>query len=1240
MAAEMDDSPVNPSLCATPEQLEDFKSARANILQGRASPEQISLLSNTQFNTDDLSDLQSVLDGGLDDYISNNMPPVTSDPGCDNGLLPYEPEETIAAVTKGIGGDFEILQIDYTTDMIGNGPTDKNWGMINMMMSDTQGLPLTAHIRKAGINPLYVDQYGSFFPDPTIVKAVAVYDPLSGITLNSLDQSNRAGAYPEKMAAYLQYYMDGQIDTQIISVGYNNVLQDQNTRQIQINDIVVTLRKDPASYRTEIYYIYNDQGEVSGIEISSGAKKLNSDIELTFNDNAKGYRQLEESEYEYGFDIDAYTAEFSMETGEDGTFMYHLYSDNMRVKITERINEKAKSYNINSEDPSYDVSVDSDGNVESFEESESSADKNDDLDVNSTVLYNFLSVDDTFEEIGDELESYTSFQNSFVTDKEYQPQTYLLRGLISREGQLPFTFEPSVLNEYRSNTTNTILQAMFKQVADVEAEISSWDYGASVETLEQADTEYGINDNGIWVPYKDTGYDNEDMILGISYDQYKNEVAGTLEKTRVFYLDPNDFGGSYKKPGIYIKPPEFKGWFGLIDVLFPDYGPCKPYNTNLVDFDQIKEQIEQLYPNIPEDERLKSDPDCIVELPYNRILERPAKAAMMGLIVAACRIYVSSHMIKTLPTFAQFKPNFPEVYSSAYASYIVEEMQEAFKNVSRLDNSRGFSDEDFWYTFLEQCVQMYSYRIDIGDVEPSTTVLQALERLNDLQSEYEYPMSRKDVEGDIGRFQTLKNYRMQKNIEAIKETQEDAKLVMKEWIIEQIVYMSTKLMDNMEKIGFVPKIKDINYYVLENFVSGAELTLNDNIDSSGNMKATYGNLPTIPFENNEDASEPYYTTGGELVIEEVRHGERAPENSTIQVGQEYVGFYHVHIEEDGTVIYMVGEYHTDRPHHVLKPISNIMSVPIGDIADFGTITTYDKPFAIEKYISIDGTKYATERAMELIRAQDQNKLVSEVYPGTMELVTNEQGTPVGITGELGIRYGIKFSVVIDGLPYEITSVEVDALDLTLKDTTTLSANSLKLYCLIKDLAADNRFKMLMRYIIPVNKLTSLTAIYNDMAMLPSIGQLIVKKSSPFDLNIEKKIENTPGVLPETIYTIDSTVKIEDLDIDRPAGAWAHPEDRKDRNGLLILSWDNWDQEVLTNSSRRIKKLFKTYYNARDFLSSEERQTEDGPGKIFEKGLKNIFRPSPGRQLLPWFQKRDLRENPFNSLGELCKKEDT
>jgi len=78
---------------------------------------------------------------------------------------------------------------------------------------------------------------------------------------------------------------------------------------------------------------------------------------------------------------------------------------------------------------------------------------------------------------------------------------------------------------------------------------------------------------------------------------------------------------------------------------------------------------------------------------------------------------------------------------------------------------------------------------------------------------------------------------------------------------------------------------------------------------------------------------------------------------------------------------------------------------------------------------------------------------------------------------------------------------------------------------------------------------------------------------------------------------------------------------------------------LINSTSRIKKLFKTYYNSRDFDVGEIANSTDGPGEIFLKTLKERMKPAPGRQTLPWHLKRRFKDNPFNSLGELCKKED-
>ena len=89
----------------------------------------------------------------------------------------------------------------------------------------------------------------------------------------------------------------------------------------------------------------------------------------------------------------------------------------------------------------------------------------------------------------------------------------------------------------------------------------------------------------------------------------------------------------------------------------------------------------------------------------------------------------------------------------------------------------------------------------------------------------------------------------------------------------------------------------------------------------------------------------------------------------------------------------------------------------------------------------------------------------------------------------------------------------------------------------------------------------------------------------------------------------------------------------------MQSWDTWDRELLINSTARIKKLFKSYYNSRDFDPSSVSENVDGPGKVFEKSLRDLFRPAAGRQLLPWYKRRNLKENPFNSLGEICKKDD-
>ena len=209
-----DTTPANPSICLDPEKLDTFKELRCQILEGRATPEQCEKMFDNMRGQmgDDLGDIALVMQsiaspGGLESYLAEQMPPMVSDPGCDNGIMPYEPAVVAATVTKGLGNDLEQLKMDYATDMLGNGPTDDNWGLVNMMLSDTMGNPLTTHMRKAQFNPMYKDFYSDFQPSDTELALLMTTNPLVGLALMPWMLNFQRGAYPTKMAAYLQETM-------------------------------------------------------------------------------------------------------------------------------------------------------------------------------------------------------------------------------------------------------------------------------------------------------------------------------------------------------------------------------------------------------------------------------------------------------------------------------------------------------------------------------------------------------------------------------------------------------------------------------------------------------------------------------------------------------------------------------------------------------------------------------------------------------------------------------------------------------------------------------------------------------------------------------------------------------------------------------------------------------------------------------------------------------------------------
>jgi len=1232
-----DQLPANPTLCATPEQQEDFKERYCMLLEGRATKEDCdNMFAGLQDDLlEDLEQTTGILAGGVGNAVLDEMGPLVSTPGCDDGVFPFESDETKKAVNQALSRQFEQLHGDFSRDMLGNGGfftlfggDDSEWGLMNMILSDTKGAPLSTHRRKAFNRSNYVD-----------VVTKQDFSLPDDIFLFFKDDSpptiSQRGQFPAFVAEDLFFTMN-EIDA---SFSTNNKQSNvdkakvfkRSFEDLEFDGLFGTLDVDVLVLPD---FGYNAKFDVDmdgeQVVITKGARKKSADIKLSYDDKDNG--REDELEYQYGIDVRAYFSDFMQTTGSAGEKIYvNRPDDNIRIKINERTKDEDRP----------------------------------DCKAQNSRLFEFLSVDDTLENL--EFSEYPKFSAIGKTSTNTIPQVLLLSDLINDE-----TVTVSSLKDFHDTFVSSVFNKMIAKIAgpadsDGNPTKNVWLYGSKIDDLTKEDLLYvvdrGQTRSGAGTEYADARVDeydedgkrtggsrdieNDDMILGISNMQHQEKNEGSSRENRVFYLDPKIYGGSYAKPKLYIKPVKNEGWLGMIDVLFPEAGPCKPQLTDLIDFREIEDDISADYATIPEDQRLKYEEKCVVEYPFYRVLDRHSKAGIYGLIRAAARIYSSVHFVKSLATFTTFNTAVKENYSSVYASYVVENMERDFKDAQGAfwEFFNPFKDEEFWYAFLEQAVQTYGRLVDDKGLEPPPSVQKAIDLINDAQEKYNYPY-REDLKeakdnDRAQRLQTLKSWREERKYEAIKVVEDHAKLILKEFVRDELNIMAEKFNKNLSSVGLKPEINNIDNYFLNEFAQGGE-----NLTVDKEIKEQVADMPT--------EGSNHYTSGGELSTPD---------------GEPYVGYYHVHEDDDGNRVYMVGEAHSSKSHDELTLYADKIIIPIGDIAPENTpvIADPNKPFVIRKYTAINGVRYDPDIATYMIRGHEGGQNISDVYPGTLDFVYAPQGsaeglygdpvterryTPnannlniqnqnnddsdrqiVGLRGELGVRHGLSFGVIVDGTTNvrELTSVEIDALDLDVKKAQPVEANSKLLYCLVNNLKDDPVFQAVTKYIIPLNKLTATIAIYNDVAFLPSIGQISVEKGD--NDSGSGDVDKKPGI---RVYYVDDDPE-EGIDRYEYTAGWEHYDDRKPKFINFVKEWDDWDKILLRNSKSRIKKMFKSYYNSRDWQTTDD---DFDAARILISNLKANLSLPAGAGLLSWWQRsRLLRTSPFNANGKLCTKKD-
>jgi hypothetical protein len=1283
---------------------------RIQLLEGRASEEQVrEMCENLQEELqDNLTDLGNMLQD-TPNYISDNMPPIVSEePGCDDGLIPFESAEAAKVATITLTDALEKLKLEYVEDMMGDGGvpfTDADWGLLNMILSDTYGNPLTVHNTKASapIGPVmdfitnepidWKDMASAFNP---MLLFLLFIKPMPSIFQKS--------ALPTSVAEWMREYLGTNSNPWH---GTNNNWEGPETfsrtfKELGFNgffgdDVDLTNIPDQG-----FNIKYNINFEDERVNVTRKGRKAQPDASLEYRDNCKGRKKISgESTFDHGFEIKMYLSELHKQGGE----VANVPNNNVRINIDDVENLTA---------PGDLPSIFSLFNPMSFK---TNTEEMFGALVGATLpdipdeerKYEFFAIDPTFDYV--DLSQYPDLIKTFEkSDSLYAPQVVLLREIIKQNNNQSEPSLTEVVGWYNSENT-ALLSSLSSSFADNNR--GAYKYGAAYDNLTYKEFDYmapmeyqTVNSDthrarmGIWgADYTvdsttgqymnaDTGlpgllyadleiYDpeaigdgwrkvrNSDMIVGISRNQYNAQIAYSgderdiFDNTRVFYLNPIQYGGSYKRPAMAVRPLKNQGWMGFVDAVFPPMADCPDTDDDLVDFGSIKKRIDDSYSRIPEDQRLKTPQECAIELPYNRILERTSKAGLESIISAAIQIYVGTHFVKCMPMYTFIKPSVPDNYSNMLVSYIVEVMEESLKDAQgplrELFNT--FKDNEFWYAFLEQSVQLYGRLVDDGQIlEIPIHVQESITRLNDMQSVYDYPNRDDLIEaiklGDEPWYQifNLPGYRSEKNLEAVQATEEDAKIILAELVAREFNALALRMEDNLNNAGMASEYDKMVYWFLENKVGGANFNL------KGPFTEDAANLAQPP--------EPYYTSGGELYI-----SHKQDSHSEYTEGEDYIGYYHVHTDREGVTTYMVGKEHIEADHDILSPYENQIIVKnatgqgFGGVSPIGTAMTEN--ITLHQYVSIDGARKTPAAATSEITSQPLGQNISDAYPGTLQTIFDDEGKVVGLEGELGVRNGLVFSY----RGFEITSVEMDALDVKVERFQPAAPSSKLLLCLINALAEDERFKLFTEYIFPLNKFSALYAIYNDLALLPSIGEKIFDlPSNPEPGSLQDQLQRRvvgedtdsngeplkepwqlkPGAYFDTEayaeyvkdnptdYKLPDPFNLEGgTDSDgapRYGGnpGWEEYSVRKP-GGLASLfgstTWDQWDQILLRNSKSRIKQIFKSYYYARDFKPGDSLY-EERPSQVRKQRLRDLIKPPAGISIVPFWQRRRLRPNPF------------
>ena len=1012
--------PAAASICSSKDQLLSYKARRISILQSKddTTEEQASdlyckhvdklkeqlkdLLDSVPQLTEDPNSAFPSLSVPLDLFAPPPEPGCEDDPeevppaGSQESGESLEPQILTNSLSELNNSLIQSIKNQFDEDLIGRK------GFLNMVLSDTNSYPFKKHIMMTNLKRRYIDYKGEFdelYPDGV------------GIMVNFTGKDSY-GQYPLTIAQYLQECYGSIKDFTTL----------KSAEEITTAEVLGT---------TDIMEIPTFQLDEFGLPIIDTVvttKEKTPDIFLRYRDAKDGDVTLEEDvdiPYDYGFNI-----EYSHYV--PGSEYENVY----RLKLI-------------------DINVESDNFRD--DESESSSvfcDLTITGSIDSSVLELLSTMDPT-------------------RDTSKVPQDNILCQMVANSMVSSGFSQASPEDVYSHVDHNKLVKGHLSLIAnDIYTFDEAFNFGfntGSVVTKE--DLFYYdpfVNDGGVRnIRAEGEHFYDGDTELLQPYGTYLSDLNATLDLStasklmaeaeilgissseRVHFMDPKKYGGRYTRPPIYIEPREDSGWMGLAQILIPEADGCDPMAGDLIDFSDIADKIETIYLNAPEDPRLDEDPNCITEYPYFKMLDKMPAAAVEGSILATIRVYVVETMLKAMPVFGKYQAIRGDVIDDVFVEYIIAMMEPGLKEMGqKIRGPRNLlRGENYWYAFLEQCVQVYRRRVSAGEIEVDTATSQAINNIDEKLSNYIKPtrkVFREDRRNGLTTRRTFRRYKHDKIVEFLKETERDAKTIMRVLVYEQFEYVSSKFKEALKDISLSPTVDNLDMYYffpnIQDVLSDVEL-----------MEAQNGASP-VPG-------------GDKFIIEKYVYVEPKVEITNFPTSPPS---HVVNLKDWQNWIDEVSKSESD-PEFADKNISSY----------FGNLTAI-KDLATEDIIGVEGSigvRYGL-RLCYITSDTAQAEIIGRLEDGAQNVTSQERAY---------VPLGDRQNYVIP-----LAKVELDVTDAPLNTFIDVSGEFDSTYaeCLMKDLAIDPNYLMVFKYIIPLPRLLALLGIYASRGFLPSIGQIL------------------------------------------------------------------------------------------------------------------------------------------------------